>query len=93
MRYAKPRKYTHVSRYSVYRQIIDDNNNQYTETANQYTVDEENTDIYHEVQNEEENRLDIISNKYYNTPDYYWVIAMANDLVDPFIIKVGDGKS
>jgi hypothetical protein len=90
MRYAKPRKYTHVSRYSVYRQIIDDNNNQYTETANQYTVDEESTDIYHEVQNEEENRLDIISNKYYNTPDYYWVIAMANDLVDPFIIKVGD---
>lgn len=88
--YAVPRQYDHISRYSIYRQILDDNKELYTETVNETTVDNSSLDKYHEVLKEEENRLDIISNKYYGTPDYYWVIALGNNLIDPFIIKPGE---
>ena len=90
MRYAKPRQFNHTSRYQIYRQIVDKNNDTYIETSNQTPVAESNKDLYHEVQREEENRLDIISLKYYGDPQYFWIIAMANNLVDPFIVKVGD---
>lgn len=89
MRYAKPRKYVKVSRYSIYRQILDNNSDTYLETTNQTPVKESDKDIYHEVLREEENRLDIIANNYYNNPSYWWVIAMANDLVDPFYVEAG----
>lgn len=89
MRYAKPRSYKKVSRYSIYRQIIDDDNNTFTETTNQTPVAYSDSDIYHEVQNSEEGRLDIIANKYYGSPEYWWIIAMANDYIDPFYIKAG----
>jgi len=90
MRYAKPRVYSNLSRYSIYRQIIDSNNDTYLETANQYVIKTSETDVYHEVQPNEENRLDIIAYKYYNNAEYFWVIAMANSIVDPFVIKRGD---
>ena len=89
MRYAKPRNYKHISRYGVYRQIIDNDNNAYVETTNATPVAMSDSDRYHEVLREEENRLDIISNKYYGTPEFFWVIALANDYVDPFYIKAG----
>ena len=90
MKYAKPRKYVKISRYSIYRQIIDSNNDTYLETVNQTPVAESNLDKYHEVEQNEENRLDIIANKYYGSPDLWWVIAMGNNIIDPFIVKVGD---
>jgi capsid portal protein len=90
LKYAKPRNYPNISRYEIYRQIIDNDNNIYVETANQTPVDESQNDKYHEVLQEEENRLDIISNKYYGNPEFWWVIAVGNNLVDPFVIKVGD---
>lgn len=89
MRYAKPRKYRRISRYGIYRQIIDDYNETYTETTNPTPVVETDQDIYHEVLREEENRLDIISNKYYKSPEFWWVIAMANNLIDPMYVKAG----
>jgi hypothetical protein len=90
MKYIKPRRYVKISRYRIYRQIIDDNNDIYLETTNQVKIDDSKYDKYHEVEKSEENRLDIISYKYYNTPEYYWIIAMANNIVDPFVIKAGD---
>ena len=89
MRYAKPRKYDHTSRYQIYRQIVDDNDDTYIETSNQTPVDTSNYDQYHEVQTSEENRLDIIANIYYKNPQYWWAIAMANDIIDPFTIPAG----
>ena len=90
MKYAKPRQYNHTSRYSIYRQIIDNNNDIYIETSNSTPVEDSTQDVYHEVLKEEENRLDIIANKYYGSPDMFWVIAMGNNIVDPFVIKAGD---
>ena len=89
MMYARPRKYNHISRYQIYRQIIDKDST-YLETANQIFVKESEQDRFHEVLKEEENRLDIISNKYYGSPDFYWVIAMANNFIDPFTVNAGD---
>ena len=89
MRYANPRNYTKISRYSIYRQILTDDNDTYLETVNQTPVKESDKDIYHEVLKEEENRLDIIANTYYKDPSYWWAIAMANDLVDPFYVEAG----
>lgn len=69
---------------------MDNNGDTRTETTNSTQLKESNMDVYHEVQREEENRLDIISNKYFGTPEYYWLIALANDIVDPFVVRVGD---
>jgi hypothetical protein len=44
---------------------------------------------YHIVEELEENRLDKIAVKYYNDSSYYWLIAMANNIIDPFIIVKG----
>jgi hypothetical protein len=87
MRYSKPRIYKHTSRYGKYRQIID--NNAYIETFNETTVDKSNNDKLHIVTPQQENRLDIIANIYYSDPSFSWVIALSNDIIDPFIIKAG----
>ena len=89
MKYAKPRAYKKISRYSVYRLIVKDNNETYTETANQCSIDESDEDMYYQVQKTDEGRLDIISNNNYQSPIYWWVIAMANNIVDPFNVKEG----
>lgn len=40
-------------------------------------------DNFHKVTLADENRLDIISFRYYNTPDLWWVIALANNIANP----------
>lgn len=45
---------------------------------------EDRTDIFHTVESSEVYRLDLISYEYYNNPLYWWVIAQANDIKDPF---------
>lgn len=89
MQYGKPRKYDHVSRYGKYRQILTDENTVYTETFNDSIIDQTDNDKFHTVLKEQENRLDIIANIYYKDPSMYWVIALANKLIDPFIVDVG----
>ena len=89
MKYAKPRQYNHTSRYQIYRQIVDNNNDTYVETSNQTPVDMSQYDKYHEVTHREVNRLDMISNMYYGDPQFWWAIAMANNIIDPFVIPLG----
>lgn len=86
--YSSPRTYEHTSRYDKYRQIVDELNS-YTETFNQSLIPSSDSDIFHTVLREQENRPDIIANIYYKDPSFYWVIALANELVDPFIIQAG----
>jgi hypothetical protein len=31
-----------------------------------------------------EYRPDLISQKFYDTPDYWWIICIANNIIDPF---------
>lgn len=86
--YSNPRVYEHTSRYGKYRQIVD-NLDSYVETFNQSKIPISEDDIFHTVQKEQENRLDIIANIYYNDPSFFWVIAIANELVDPFVVQTG----
>ena len=87
MRYSEPRKYDYISRYSVYRQILADDT--YLESYNQKYISSSERDQFHVVARNEENRLDIISNNYYGTPTYWWIIALANEFIDPFVLNVG----
>lgn len=87
--YASPRKYSTLSRYGMYNQIVDtDNNNAYLESTNKIELNSDN-ELFHVVDPTEENRLDIISNTYYGTPNLYWAIAMANNILDPMIVVRG----
>ena len=88
MLFSKPRDYEHTSRYSKYRQIID-GSDAYIETFNQTFIESSREDKFHVVAKEQENRLDIIANIYYSDPSFSWVIALANDMVDPFVVQAG----
>lgn len=81
-------EYSQTSRYQVLR-VIEDEGDTYLETYNQKFVPETEGDSYHIVEHSEVNRLDIISEKYYNTPDYWWAIALANGMIDPFVVSEG----
>lgn len=63
---------------------MDELSGQYHETYEPYVIPKSESDYYYKVEKKNENRLDIISNVVYNTPRFWWVIAMANGIVDPF---------
>ena len=52
--------------------------NRYTETITYPTIPITLGDLY--IQANEGLRLDLISQQYYNTPKYWWVIALANNM-------------
>lgn len=67
--------------------VISDGSNSYLETQNQKYIKDGDLDSYHIVTEREVNRLDIIANDYYGDPSFYWVIALANNMIDPFTIS------
>lgn len=87
--YLPPITYKNASRYKNLRTIQDKDGNIYHESWFQKYVDHSSDDIYYVVTNDEENRLDIIATMFYNSPRYWWVVALANYIIDPFDIPVG----
>lgn len=88
--YMSPRVYKDTSRYKNVRQIQDESTGKiYHETVNQHFIDESNEDVTYVVNVETTNRLDLISQIYYTTPKYWWVIAQANYIIDPFDVPYG----
>lgn len=69
-----------LNRYALTR-IIDD---EYYETSNIVDIPLSTDDVYHTFSNSDYLRLDWVSNNYYSTPKYWWIIAMANNIIDPF---------
>ena len=55
-----------------------------------YSIPPSDDDVFHTVQSGEKNRIDLISNYYYNNVRLWWVIALANNLFCPLFIKPGD---
>ena len=47
-------------------------------------IPESDDDMYIEYQENQNNRLDLISFKYYGTVKLWWAIAVANDIQNPF---------
>ena len=88
--YLKPINYTNNSRYKNLRTLYDENRKVIVhETWKPMYVKEESSDTFYTVTLETENRLDMIANSYYDSPRYWWVIALANNIDDPFDVPSG----
>lgn len=47
-------------------------------------------DRYHRIEDRDINRIDLISYRYYGSVYLWWVIALANDIMDPLLgLSVG----
>lgn len=78
-----PAQYKTLSRYTKVP-ILKEKGKQYHATNRIRFVFSSPSDIYYVVTNMTVNRLDLISLKMYNSPIYWWVIAEANFIFDPF---------
>jgi nucleoid-associated protein YgaU len=88
--YSNPRTYSSLSRYSARRIIIDDlTHTEYHETDNDVSIVSSSSDNYYTVDASTEDRLDVIANNYYGRASYWWIIALANKIIDPFTISIG----
>ena len=88
--YYSPTYYSSLSRYKDIRTIkIEDDNNLVHETMYDFKIDDSD-DVYYTVSIKEAGRLDIIAQNAYGVSSYWWVIAMANEIIDP-ITDVQEG--
>ena len=88
--YLKPRQYVNNSRYTKIRRLQDEETGKiYNENWIAQTIDKSSEDQFYVVTMSEEDRLDIISTSFYGTPKYWWVIAIANNIIDPFTLEIG----
>lgn len=49
------------------------------------TFPESKNDKVHQIKDHERLRLDLLADKYYGDQYLWWVIALANDIIDPFL--------
>lgn len=85
---SKNLEYEKQSRYSVLR-VIEEGQDHYLETYNAVEIPKSSSDSFHVVRENEVNRLDIISNQHYGTPNNWWIIALANNMIDPLVVNKG----
>jgi len=90
LQYYVPKEYKNNSRYSRLRRLYDKDKGVYFhENWTQKFIDESSSDQYYTVTESEKDRLDLIAYSFYGTPKYWWVIAIANYIIDPFDVPVG----
>ena len=90
--YTTCKDFSHISRYKRLRQVIHylDGTDRFLTLEIQNSYDYENVAIeYYQVPVEEENRLDLISYRFYNTTSYAWVIAYVNGISDSYTVYEG----
>ena len=81
--YYSPYNYYELSRYKDLRRIKTSDNVLIHETMYDFDVVETDDDIYHTVTKTEEGRIDVISLIAYDNSRYWWIIAIANNIIDP----------
>lgn len=90
--YSTCKDYDYISRYRNLRQIVHlpDSVDRYItlETVNPLVTNNLRV-IYHKVELIEENRLDLIANKYLGSATYAWVIAYFNSIDDGYTVHEG----
>lgn len=92
IQYTVCRDYLHISRYKGLRQLIHnpDNTDRFIALETPNKISSNTLDFeYYEVPAIEENRLDIIANKFLGSPQYSWVIAYMNNIEDGFTVREG----
>ena len=89
-KYLKPIIYKNDSRYKNLRTLYNEDRKVIVhENWNKVSIPRSSQDKYYTVEMVSENRLDMIASSYYNSPRYWWVIALANDIDDPFDVPKG----
>lgn len=78
-----------TSRYKNDDRIVYDTGEEIIETADRRKFPRDERDRFYKVESGFEDRLDLISFKFYGSSDYWWVIASASNIEDPFDVKVG----
>lgn len=89
--YSVCKDFDYISRYRMLRQVVHNPNDidRYVtlETSNPFVT---HTDIiYHDVTVDEENRLDLIAQRYLGSAIYGWVIAYFNRIEDGYTVLEG----
>lgn len=78
-----------LSRYRRLKRCVDEEDNSYIETQNKMILRESQADTLYVVEAGLENRLDLISYKFYGTPFLWWAIAIINHIDNPFFVESG----
>lgn len=77
------------SRYQHDRRIIYTTGESIIETSDRINFKRSNKDRMYTVEAGYENRLDLVSWKVYGSALYWWAIAAASGITDPFVVPVG----
>ena len=78
-----------LSRYKDLNRITNTDNVTYQETPYKIQIKESTRDVFYSVEPGYENRMDLISFKFYNTPFLWWAIASINNIENPMIVPSG----
>lgn len=90
--YSVCRDYDHISRYKGLRQIVHNptiNDDRFIALETTNPFDSSVKVSYYVVPENEENRLDLISQKFLGSPQYSWVISYFNQIEDGFTVLAG----
>ena len=83
------KQYDRVSRYSVFPYYYNNMDKKYIYGITAHLDNEDISCVMHKVK--EGDTLDSLALYYYNNPTYFWVVADANRIQDPYEeLKVGD---
>lgn len=77
------KKFITTSRYKN-TDIFEGSDGYYYGIWNVPTIDEQPEDIYYTVKPSEDLRLDKIAYDYYGNYNLWWILAVANNILDPF---------
>lgn len=90
MEYQPAIQYKNSSRYKNLRTLKDDVTGRiHHESSIQRVVQKSTDDEYVTITNETEGRLDMLALEYYGSARYWWILALANYIIDPFDVPVG----
>jgi hypothetical protein len=78
-----------LSRYRNLGVLVDSNNSHYLESPKKRVFRESPKDKIYIVESGYEDRIDMVSFKFYNTPHLWWVIAEVNHIKNPMRLEVG----
>lgn len=80
---------SNLSRYNNLLRLTNEAGKTYIETPYKIKIKETVDDSLYSVESGYENRLDLISYKFYGTPLLWWAIATVNNISNPLDIDVG----
>lgn len=69
--------------------VIQDGSIVYNDLPDVVDIGESVDDIYHTVTIQEENRIDVVAYNFYGNVGFWWILASANNIVDPTVLEAG----